>query len=324
MPHSRSAAQHSLSRAFCPATSRPPSVVTSVRFSGTRHTSCGRTWRAIAIISSVAAISRFMRVCSVARKRCTSWSWMWRRSSRRCSVMLSAPDCSATSAACSGIGIRRAARLPQRRDVVDVDAELDGVGQLHWINLRPPCLHARAFRAAPRVCAAAGRRATGRAPPAAAGAHRPGCAGRRAPRAQARAATRRKISGFPPPLHRSAPRRPRCRSGSCAPAASGSPLVASCSRLRPQPSSSSRRFSNRRSARAGIVVGRVQALDQDRVGVEQRRMRIVPLQQLQQQFVGVEAAHQAIAGQRRGRPYALGRRSGALPRRGRSRRPATR
>ncbi len=37
MPHSRRAAQQSLSRAFCPATSRPPSVVTSVRFSGTRQ-----------------------------------------------------------------------------------------------------------------------------------------------------------------------------------------------------------------------------------------------------------------------------------------------
>ena len=112
MPHSRRAAQHSVSRAFCPATSRPPSVVTSVRFSGTRHTSCGRTWRAMAIISSVAAISRFMRVCSDDRKRCTSWSWMWRRSSRRCSVMLSAPACSATSAACSGsgYGARRACR----------------------------------------------------------------------------------------------------------------------------------------------------------------------------------------------------------------------
>ncbi len=89
-----------------PATSSPPSVVTSVRFSGTRQTSAGCTSSAIAIISAVAAISRFMRVCRAVRIARTSRSWMWRRSSRRCSVMLSAPHCSATSAACSGSGER--------------------------------------------------------------------------------------------------------------------------------------------------------------------------------------------------------------------------
>ena len=112
-------------RALCPATSRPPSVVTSWRDSGTRQQSWRHDLRAMRIISSVTAISRFMRVCSASRIACTSRSWMWRRSSRRCSVMLSAPASSASSAACNGIGIARAARLAQRRHVIDVDAERD-------------------------------------------------------------------------------------------------------------------------------------------------------------------------------------------------------
>ena len=55
----------------------------------------------------------------------TSRSWMWRRSSRRCSVMLSAPDCSASSAACIGIGILNAPRLAKRRHMIDVHAQRD-------------------------------------------------------------------------------------------------------------------------------------------------------------------------------------------------------
>ena len=59
---------------------------------------------AIRTISSVAAISRLTRVCSACWHRCTSRSWMWRRSSRRWIVMLSAPACSAINAAKSGSG----------------------------------------------------------------------------------------------------------------------------------------------------------------------------------------------------------------------------
>ena len=60
-----------------------------------------------------------------SRSRRTSSSWMCRRSSRRCTVMPSAPPRCASTAAHTRIGLVRAARLPQRRDVVDVDSELD-------------------------------------------------------------------------------------------------------------------------------------------------------------------------------------------------------
>ena len=96
----------------CPATSRPPSVVTSSRRSGTRVTMSGRIRRAIASMSAVAAISRFSRVRTVARSSSTSRSWMWRRSSRRCTVMPSAPPSSASRARRTGSGstVRRAWR----------------------------------------------------------------------------------------------------------------------------------------------------------------------------------------------------------------------
>ena len=60
---------------------------------------CGLVSQAIVSISSVTAISRFMRVCSVWRRIRTSRSVIWRRSSRRCTVMPSAPACSAMKAA---------------------------------------------------------------------------------------------------------------------------------------------------------------------------------------------------------------------------------
>ena len=67
----------------------------------------------MAIISRVTAISRFRCVCMqrLQRERDRA-SMMCRRSSRRCMVMLSAPACSATSAACTGSGwrARRACR----------------------------------------------------------------------------------------------------------------------------------------------------------------------------------------------------------------------
>ena len=140
-------------------------MVISARFSGTRQQSCGRTPTAISTISSVRPISRFMRVCSSGRSACTSRSWMWRRSSRRCSVMLSAPACSASSAACTGSGIRRAARLAHRGHVIDVDAEFDVE--------RSSCDYLAAPSSAPRcACAARGLPDNDPAPGAARGAPR--------------------------------------------------------------------------------------------------------------------------------------------------------
>ena len=67
MPDSASRPTASVTAASAPATSRPPSVVSSVRFSGTRQTSLGLTAQAISSISAVIAHSRFMRVRSGGR-----------------------------------------------------------------------------------------------------------------------------------------------------------------------------------------------------------------------------------------------------------------
>ena len=119
-----------LSAATCDAASRPPSVVTSARRSGTRQQSAGRTAQAMRTISSVTAISKFIRVCSRSRQARISRSWMCRRSSRRCIVMLSAPACSAMQRGVHRVRIARAPRLAQRGDVVDVDSEMQH-GR-HW------------------------------------------------------------------------------------------------------------------------------------------------------------------------------------------------
>jgi|GEM_PF-6578834 len=63
-------------RSRLPATSSPPSVVTSARFSGTRHTESGFSFNASSVISGVHAISRFNRVAIDSRNRHTSRSWM--------------------------------------------------------------------------------------------------------------------------------------------------------------------------------------------------------------------------------------------------------
>ena len=89
------------------ATSRPPSVVTSSRRSGTRQAACGRWRRAIACISSVTAISKFSgrpRLRVSAARASMSASEMCRRSSRRWAVMPSAPAAMAISAARAGSG----------------------------------------------------------------------------------------------------------------------------------------------------------------------------------------------------------------------------
>ena len=107
---------------------------------------------AISTISRVAAISRFsglvMLAPSAARYRRRR---MWRRSSRRCAVMPSAPAAMAISRRLHRIGMPAAARIADGRDVVDVDAEADGTDSsehecvqpadplsVHPLGLRPP------------------------------------------------------------------------------------------------------------------------------------------------------------------------------------------
>jgi hypothetical protein len=60
----------------CETMSRPPSVVTSCRPSGTSIAISGLMREAIATISSVAAISRLRRIWVSSRSRRTSSSWM--------------------------------------------------------------------------------------------------------------------------------------------------------------------------------------------------------------------------------------------------------
>src|SRR5512145_3194323 len=122
-----------------PATSSPPSVVTSCRFSGTIVAENGLVRAAIPTISGVAAISRLIRVLTTRDRISRSLSWMWRRSSRRCTVMPSAPASSAIPAAVTGSGSapRRACRTvatwsmftPSRFRMASVDLGADLVGQ---------------------------------------------------------------------------------------------------------------------------------------------------------------------------------------------------
>ena len=69
-----------------------------------------------------------------------SSSRMWRRSSRRCAVMPSAPASIASQRRADRIGVRAAARVADGRDVVDVDAEPQ---RSHRIVLSPPPASAR-------------------------------------------------------------------------------------------------------------------------------------------------------------------------------------
>jgi len=86
----------------------------------------GRTTRAMSSISSVTAILEIhVSFDEVRAQRRTSCTWMWRRSSRKCRVMLSAPAIFGGQRGMHGVGIAAAARLAQRGYVVDVDAEGD-------------------------------------------------------------------------------------------------------------------------------------------------------------------------------------------------------
>ena len=89
------------------ATSRPPSVVTSSRRSGTRQAACGLWASAMDSISGVTAHSKFSgrpRRRQITASASMSPSEMWRRSSRRWAVMPSAPAARAISAARMGSG----------------------------------------------------------------------------------------------------------------------------------------------------------------------------------------------------------------------------
>ena len=123
------------SSARWPWASRPPSVVISCRFSGTRHTSSGRICSAMSRISGVLPISRLSLLCTVSRSRARSRSCKCRRSARKCTVMDLGPRPLADRRRRDEIrfdvvSLRRAgvARLPQRGDMVDVDAEGQRMG----------------------------------------------------------------------------------------------------------------------------------------------------------------------------------------------------
>ena len=95
--------------------------------SGTMQAACGLWRRAIASISSVAAISRFSGRSISAISRSMSSSVMWRRSSRRWAVMPSAPGLGGHAPRGPGRDAA-AARVPDGRDMVDVDAEAERAG----------------------------------------------------------------------------------------------------------------------------------------------------------------------------------------------------
>ncbi len=77
----------------------------SSRFSGTRQAACGRVSSAIATISSVAAISKLRGTVRPRLSAAMSVSRIWRRSSRRCAVMPSAPASTASKCRAHRVGI---------------------------------------------------------------------------------------------------------------------------------------------------------------------------------------------------------------------------
>src|SRR6202167_4210312 len=113
MPAAPSRSTNGARRSTAPAASSPPSVVSSLRRSGTRQAACGLCRSAISSIGSVAAISRLSGTVSSRARRAMSSSEMWRRSSRRWAVMPSAPAWAAMRAARTGSGCRppRALRM---------------------------------------------------------------------------------------------------------------------------------------------------------------------------------------------------------------------
>ena len=99
--------------------------------------------------SGVAAISILRGTNSWRRSRSMSSSRMWRRSSRRCAVMPSAPARTARWAARIGSGSGPAAGVPDGRDMVDVELAEARPGNCHESVLAqamPLSSHPRAVR----------------------------------------------------------------------------------------------------------------------------------------------------------------------------------
>ena len=127
IPAAPSRATIGASRSCCPTTSSPPSVVSSSRLSGTMQTACGRG----AARSPHLGGRRHLEVerdRQLGRQPRDVASGIWRRSSRRCAVMPSAPASARAPRAPDRDS--RATRVPHGRDVVDVDAESQR-GQVH-------------------------------------------------------------------------------------------------------------------------------------------------------------------------------------------------
>ncbi len=96
---------------------------------------------AMSTISRVAAISKFSGLVKAFALSCesSSPSRIWRRSSRRCAVMPSAPASTASSAAFRGRDACRP-RVADGRDVIDVDAEAElghAATQMRDMTARP-------------------------------------------------------------------------------------------------------------------------------------------------------------------------------------------
>ena len=119
-----------------PAASRPPSVVTSSRRSGTMQAACGNSFSANASISPVAAISRLSGSGTSVFSRANV-------------VVADVPAVLAQMGGDSvGAGLRRQQCRPNRvrmraaagvahgRDVIDVDAEPEGAGQCVGLPFR--------------------------------------------------------------------------------------------------------------------------------------------------------------------------------------------
>ena len=113
MPASFSASTHGADGSAPRTTSSPPSVVRSSRFSGTRQQACGTCLQGDGSISLGRGHLEVERAGQLALSRAMSSSEMWRRSSRRCAVMPSAPASTARQRGAQRVGMRppRALRM---------------------------------------------------------------------------------------------------------------------------------------------------------------------------------------------------------------------
>ena len=123
MPSRVSSATNGFKALNPPTTSRPPSVVRSVRFSGTRQQACGRILSAMSSMASVAAISKLsgfeieaLRRTHVVIEDVPAVLAQMRRDAVGASF-------DRHERRANGIGDRAAARVADGRDMIDVDAK---------------------------------------------------------------------------------------------------------------------------------------------------------------------------------------------------------